>query len=769
MEVYMAIREEDLVYEKNSLKNTCKWLEEEIQNKEESYSQLESRVASLRKQSGGAYSHELETAINLQNISNKILSNYQEVRHQPYFARIDFEEARGSIDSFYIGKIGLMDEGAGEEKVVDWRAPIADLYYSSTSGRTSYEAPMGIIEGELLLKRKLLIRESELVNAFDEGIDQIILKSNDQNQEGTLTDEFLRINLEEAVKGKLKDIVATIQKEQNEIIRAEKSRAIIVQGSAGSGKTTVALHRLAYMLYKYRQRMKGSDVFVVAPNRLFLDYISDILPNLGVESVKQSTFEEFALEMLGIPYKIYSKDKKLAHIIENSQDENTKYIINSSKVKGTMVYKTIIDRYAKYIEATGMDYEDIVVEGRIIFRGREIKRLYVKDLSHTPITKRKQEIKKYLINRLGDRLSAIGEEIDTDYGKKIITARNSMEDSSERRNILTSLYNERDNKKQGLKAEAKEAISNYIANWQKDDVVKLYSMLFNDEQIFQIMTEDKIPEKLAKFMVDEINENLNSGRIDSDDLAAMLYLQFKINGIDEKYKFQHIVIDEAQDYSMFELFVMRQLTYNSSLTIVGDTGQSIYYYKGIDDWQRLIKDVYEEEIFYTPLTQSYRSTVEIVNYANNVLRKQKNSLQPATPVLRHGKEPQLIEYKDNKDVIAVIDKIVDEAEQAGKKNVTIICKTYKQCSQLQKLLKKSKQKWKLVSDTDKKIDLDKIIIPSYMTKGLEFDCSIVFDCDNINYGNTELDKRLLYVVLTRALHMEYVLYKGKVSQLLEEL
>lgn len=762
----MSIKEEELLYEKESLKHTHQWLKEEIENKEKNYADLESRVAALRKQSKGAYNHELETAINLQNIGNKILSSYKEVRTQPYFARIDFEEARGTLDSFYIGKIGLMDEQSGDEKVVDWRAPIADLYYSSTSGRTSYEAPMGNIEGELLLKRKLLIREGELVNAFDEGIDQIILKANNDNGEETLTDEFLKINLEEAVKGKLKDIVATIQKEQNEIIRAEKGKAIIVQGSAGSGKTTVALHRLAYLLYKYRQRMQGDDVLVVAPNKLFLDYISDILPNLGVESVRQRTFEEIALEMLGVPYKIYSKDKKLAYIIENEHQEETKYITNSSKIKGTMVYRTILDRYAKYIEATGIDYEDIIVGEHTIFRGREIKRLYIKDLSHTPISKRKQEIKKYLINRLVDRLSSICEEIDISYGKQIAGIRNSTEDSAERREILTNLYNERDEKKQAIKTEAKEAINNYIANWQKDDVVKLYLNLFNDEHIFQIMTDDKIPEKLAKFMVDEINKNIDNGVLDSDDLAAMMYLKLKINGIDEKYRFQHIVIDEAQDYSLLELYVMSMMANNSSLTIVGDTGQSIYYYKGIDDWQKLIKDVFEEDIYYTPLTQSYRSTVEVVNYANKVLKKQKNSLKPATPVLRHGKEPQLVQYKDNKEVVTIIDGIVKEVEEAGKKNVTIICRTYNQCKELQKLLKKSQHKWKVVGETDKAIELEKLIIPSYMTKGLEFDCSVIFDCDDINYADTEMNKRLLYVVLTRALHMEYILFNGKESSLL---
>ena len=762
----MAIRDEDFQYEVNNLKETNAWLERKIKNKEEEHEQLERKVAMLRKESGGAYSHELETAINQQHISSSILNGYREVKPQPYFARIDFQETRGPLDSFYIGKIGLMDEATGDEKVVDWRAPIADLYYSGTSGKTSYEAPMGEIEGELLLKRKLLIRDGQLINAFDEGINEIILKTNGESSEGVLTDEFLRINLEESVKGKLKDIVATIQKEQNEIIRAEKGKTLIVQGSAGSGKTTVALHRLAYLLYKYRQKTKGQDVFVVVPNKLFLDYISDILPNLGVEDVKQKTFEELAMEILNVSYKLYPKDKKLAYIIENSQEEVTKYITNSSKVKGSMVFKTILDRYAKYIETSGIDYGDIVVDKYTLFKGKEIKRLYLKDLCHTPPNKRKQEIKKYLMERLKGKLANISEEIDAYYASEIAAIRNSMEDSPERRKLLTALYDERDNKKSVLQDKAKEAINNYLVDWQQDDIVRLYLNLFNDEFIFEMITGGKIPEKLAKFMIKELNDNFHNGIIDSDDLAALLYLKFKINGIPEKYKFQHIVIDEAQDYSPFELFDMRDMVLGSSMTIVGDTGQSIYYYKGIDDWQKLIQEVLQEDIYYTPLTQSYRSTVEIVSFANRVLRQQKNSLEPAKPVLRHGMEPQIIQYEKNKEVVAIIDGIVEEAERAGKKNVAIICKTYSQCKELQKLLKKSANKWKLLSDKDKKIDLDKLIIPSYMTKGLEFDCSIVYDCNDTSYSDSELDKRLLYVVLTRALHMEYILYKGEKCSLI---
>ena len=194
----------------------------------------------------------------------------------------------GFTESIYIGKKGISNSKDGEEIVVDWRAPVADLYYSGTGGDAYYKAPQGIVEGKLELKRKFLYKNSDIEKVFDEGINNIIINE----EEGqNLVDEFLKINLEESSGKKLKEVVATIQKEQNEIIRWPKNLPIIVQGSAGSGKTTIALHRLAYLIYRYKESMSGDEILVLAPNKLFLSYISDILPSLGAEEVNQSTFE----------------------------------------------------------------------------------------------------------------------------------------------------------------------------------------------------------------------------------------------------------------------------------------------------------------------------------------------------------------------------------------------------------------------------------------------------------------------------------------------
>jgi DNA helicase-2/ATP-dependent DNA helicase PcrA len=218
---------------------------------------------------------------------------------------------------------------------------------------------------------------------------------------------------------------------------------------------------------------------------------------------------------------------------------------------------------------------------------------------------------------------------------------------------------------------------------------------------------------------------------------------------------------------MFQISLLKGISINNSVTIVGDVGQSIYFYKGISDWGSLKEEVYKGDMEYVQLSQSYRSTVEIVEFSNKVLDKQKNSLKAAKPVLRHGKSPEIIKYDNDLEFCRKIDDIIREVEKANRKSIAVIGKTVKECELIEKVLKdNSSYEWKMIRDTDQNIGFDRVIIPSYMTKGLEFDCSVIYNCSADNYGDSELDKRLLYVILTRALHMEYVFYKDRVSELI---
>lgn len=762
----MALSSEQMELERKNLKDTNSWIADEIVKNEEDDRNLKNKIDSLRKQSKGKYNEELDTKEKLYKITHKNLEKYMEAKGQPYFGRIDFREYRRDKETFYIGKFGLGDMSTGDEKVIDWRSPLADLYYSGTYGDSYYRAPIGVISGDLRLKRKFLIRDGELTDAFDEGINEIILKS--ANQEGNaLIDEYLRINLEESVSSKLKDVVATIQKEQNDVIRAEKNAALIVQGSAGSGKTTVALHRLAYLLYKYKEKLDGKDILVIAPNKLFLDYISDVLPDLGVGNVKQNTFEDIAFEVLGIKGKVLTKDKKLSYILEEKNSKDLDLITRSSNLRGTIEYKHLIDKYVKFMEMKDLEVEDIKVQNHTLFETGEIKRLYGKDMAHLSLNNRKDEIKRYFNLKIDEKINNILDKIDFSFEYQISRTKKTMEDGLERRKKLTELYNQRDTKKKELKAEAKSSFEEYFTRWKQVDTQKLYIEFLNNEEILVEAIVSKDIKKLVNYIKEEFTNNFQKGIIDSDDLASMLYLKFKIEGVPDKYKYKHIVIDEAQDYTYFQISVITEMVSNHSLTIVGDIGQGIYYYRGIQNWEKLIDEVFKDKGTYVQLTQSYRSTVEIIDFANKVLALQENKLKPATPVLRHGKAPEVLEFKTNKEFVERVDKIVEEIESINKKSVAVIGRTYEECKKIKEHLKKhSNYKWELIKDTDKNLKLEKIIIPSYMTKGLEFDCSVIYNCSKENYRDNELDKKILYVALTRALHLEYVFYSGEKSDLI---
>ncbi|MEY7999925.1 RNA polymerase recycling motor HelD [Clostridium sp. Mt-5] len=762
----MAIDCSEMKIEKEHLKDILNWIKTEVKNIESDDIKLKTSIENLRKQAKGRYNEELDTKERLYNITHRNLEKYEESQEKPYFGRIDFREYKGQKETFYIGKFGLGDIQHGDEKVIDWRAPLADLYYSGVEGKTFYKSPIGIISGELSLKRKFLIENEILKDAFDEGINEIMLKST--NEEGnSLVDEFLKINLNQSVNNRLKNVVATIQKEQNNIIRTDKNTTLIFQGSAGSGKTTVALHRLAYLLYRYKDKLKGKDVMVIAPNKLFLSYISDVLPDLGINNVKQVTFEEMCSEMLHLKGKIYTKDRKLADILENGEYHYKKIVSDNSRIRGSILYKELIDDYVKYIEEKDLNIDDIKVENYILFNSEEIYRLYLKDMKYLPVNQRKYEIKRYFKLKIDDKINKIVDKIDFLYDYQIARLKKTMEDGTDRREKLTYIYDERDKKRKSVVTGAKKIFEDYFNRWTEVDTSRLYEEFLTSQEVFEKIIKGRVSKNLWSNLIKEIKTNKENKIVDSDELAALCYLKFKIEGVPKKFKYKHLVVDEAQDYSSFEMAVLKEMSTGDSMTVVGDLAQGIYDYRGISNWNDIIKDIFGSNIKYFQLTQSYRSTVEIIKFANKVLELQENDLKPAVPVLRHGDLPKIVEFTNNRDFGEKLDDIVKEVHNINKNTIAIIGKTYGQCRKIRDYLKKySEYNWNLVRENDNALREDKIIIPSYMTKGLEFDCSVIYNCDEENYTESELDKKILYVVLTRALHMEYIFYSGKMSKII---
>lgn len=753
--------------EKIILKEKRERIETELLSKRDYVNQVRRKFNELSKEAKGKYNAEKDTTEKAMNMAENDIQKYEETYFTPYFGRVDFREKRSAeIENIYIGKHSVSDSENGEEIVIDWRAPVADLYYSGTGGEAYYKAPSGIIDGELSLKRKFLFNEDgELSRVFDESINELMI--NGEEGQG-LVDEFLKINLEESRGKKLKEVVATIQKEQNDIIRWPRNLPIIVQGSAGSGKTTVALHRLAYLIYRYKETMESKDILVLAPNKLFLDYISDILPSLGAMEVKQSTFEEMAKEKAKLKGKIYNKDEKLRNIMEETDENKKKLIVNSAKIRGSLAFKTMIDRYITLVEGRALEIKDIEIEGQILFTRKEIMRLYLKDLKAYPINKRKDEIKRYLSLKLKEKIAILTEKVNLEWEGKIREIKLNESDSPERREKLIEIYDERDRIKDSIKKNAKTCMNNYFKAWRGINPSDIYRGFYNDVELFSIATDSKIPDKLARFMREEFNQRDKDGYIDEDDLAALLYIRVLLEGIDEKEKFKHIVVDEAQDYSPMQIYLVNELAKGNSLTLVGDLAQGIYYYKGLINWTDITDGLFGGKATFISLTQSYRSTVEIIDFAKGALDAQKLGLKDAKPVLRHGDVPEIINVEEKTELPNVIENIIDNVISKGKNSIAIITKDSIEAENLEKSIKrKCKYKFQRIKGKEKEIKEDMIIIPSYLTKGLEFDCSIIYNPSKENYSEeSTLDQRLLYVSLTRALHTEYIISLGNTTSLI---
>ena len=502
--------DEILLEEQRVLEDKRKLIKNEINFKSNRLEEVATKLSQLVKEVKGSYSVEKETFKVLKESLEKDIGNYTEAINNPYFGRIDFKENGNFEETIYIGKNGISNTKDVEEIVVDWRAPVADLYYSGTSKESYYKSPKGIIEGKLETKRKFLFNNDEIEKVFDEAIDQIMV-SGEEGKE--LVDEFLKINLEANTGKKLKEVVSTIQKEQNEIIRWPKNLPIIVQGSAGSGKTTIVLHRLAYLIYRYNENLKGEDILVLAPNKLFLNYISDILPSLDVSEVKQNTFEDLMLSKLKIKLEVYDKDKKIKQILNEKDEFKKKLILNSSKVKGTLVYKKMLERFIKLIEHISFDIKDIRVKEEVLFDKKYIEKLYKNDFKMHPINKRKDEIKKYLQLNLKNKVEVTLAAIDEKYDFKVLEIKREHKDIEKRRKFLIDIYDERDMLKESVKKNAKREFNAYFKEWKSINSSDLYKEFFNNEELFDSATAGRIPKVLEQYMKSEFDNNIKNNII----------------------------------------------------------------------------------------------------------------------------------------------------------------------------------------------------------------------------------------------------------------
>ena len=674
-----------------------------------------------------------EFIYNMSRTYDTKIKNLEKSLSTPYFARIDFKaDDENESNKIYIGKTNVFNEKSDIE-VVDWRAPISSIYYDGQVGRTEYFCPEGIIKGDLSLKRQYTIQDGTLIDYNDIDI--------------TTNDQLLQNCLNENSDTRLKNIVATIQSEQNKIIRANMFKPLIVQGVAGSGKTTVALHRIAYLVYTYEKSFNPEDFLIIAPNRFFLDYISNVLPDLGVDYVRQQTFEEFALEIIGTKLEIENSNDKLSKIVNMGKDK-TKTLQLSAKFKSSIEFKYFIDEWLNDYFDKILPKEDFKVLEFKVMDYKEMQDILKQNLRESSLKLSIEILSNIMQKKVANMSNELFDKITATRKMKIEKIDKNL-DSNIQQEIRKKIFEESEYEIAQLLKGGKKLVTDYIKKIKIDKIQDIYKKIINDkERLRKYINED-----LAQYIIDNLNDNMKKKKIEYEDLAAFLYLQYKIIGLNEKFSLQHIVIDEAQDFGEFQFLVLNEvLNNNKSITILGDIAQGIYSYRGTNNWDRINQIVFNNSASIKTLDSSYRTTVEIMNEANKVLAKikEKENINLAIPVSRHGEEVNYINTRSTEEKINLMQDRIIELKDKGYKNIAIIAKDMNMCKEIYEKIDKQKTKVKLVSENLEKYDGGTTIIPSYLSKGLEFDSVIICGYDDFDESN--LDIKLLYVAMTRAMH-----------------
>lgn len=614
------------------------------------------------------------------------LKEFTKLKESPYFGKVNFTD-EADEEEIYVGRYGLTPEESYKAAIVDWRAPVASLFYKGLVGETSYKSPNGDVPVDITERRQLIVKKGVLEGYFDSEVD--------------VQDEILQMILSSNSGEKLKDIVMSIQKEQDEIIREERTKVVVVNGVAGSGKTTIALHRVAYLLYNFREQLTDK-VLIFGPNDIFIDYISDVLPTLGESGISQDTFVGFAYNQIGLNEQIIDFPTYIEDVLKGNEE-----VINKIKYKSSKEFIGLLDEKIAEYENNYFTIKPLNFMGEEIVTVEEIEELFNKHYSYMPLFRRSQKVKLIVISKLKDKrdekVRVINEKVKVKLAsltsEELLIEENNID--FERKNAIRDVVRE----VVKSKAELEEWISN-------ENIVTMYKEFMDVETLTYL------------------------------DLPAILYLMIKLDGKKVKQDIRHIVIDEAQDYSYLQFLVLKELTACRSYTIVGDSNQRLVKVEEIPAMLKL-KELFGGFVKDFSLNKSYRSTYQIMEYASNLLDE-----KAVVPFVRKGEFDVLeteVPEADKEGLIDVILELLEEYDEEKYENIAIIT-TGKE--QLQKIAPELKRRTKILAfDREDMIYKGgRVLVPSYYAKGLEFDGVIVVDFDD----NT--DDLVKYIMATRALH-----------------
>lgn len=720
----MGNNQTEKAFEEKRLAQTISLTEEQLKQAKEAADKKKSEIIEAKKDVRENTEHGItslytsdgfEALVELSQYINPVtdkIIDYEEEEHKilllekmiksPYFARIDFKfDDEDEFEKIYIGRSSLRKNSYQEMYVYDWRSPIASVFYRFMTGEAFYDAPCGRVTGELNLKRQYEIKNGTLEYFFDSDV-QIV-------------DEFLRQLLSQNTTAKMKAIVETIQHEQDVVIRDMENDLLMVQGVAGSGKTSIALHRAAYLMYQGLQtKLSANNIMIISPNSIFEQYISNVLPELGEDNVISSVFEDILSELLN-GRKIQSRNDFLENLIVNSKYKEISR--NSIEFKTSSFFREILDQFLIDIPRQWIEFEDVYYEGKCVVSGQILKDKIL-GRPETPLGIKLEQLEDYILEQI----------FGTGKGRG----------HKEEKNLI------------------KQEIQKFI----KIDIVELYKILFSNEAYFYSLLQNSNPSQNIKNIWKYTKENLEADSLYYDDAIAIAYLYLKIYGTNKYKNIKQVVIDEAQDYYPLQYEIFNFLFSNAKFTILGDMKQTLAKKEDISFYEQIQKILNKKKSSLIMLDKSFRCTNEILNFSLKFI-EQSSQIKSFN---RNGDSPKVY-IADNSEIF--IDEIVKEiklCQEKGFQSICLICKTEKNSTYLFNKIK-HKLDIQLIKNGSVSDLQGVFILPVYMSKGLEFDTVLICDADSQNYHDED-DKNLLYVACTRALHKLSLFCENEVSPLI---
>ncbi len=682
---------------------------------------------------------QLLTTAAFYQMSNDEWESLKRALPKPYFARVDFTPADSGVsERLYIGKTSLFQRDNQEQLIIDWRSPIANLYYDGRLGHVSYTSEGEAYDGEITLKRQLMIEDGELTDLRDIDL--------------TTVDELLQETLAKSSVSRLTEIVATIQEEQNEIIRADLNKPVIVQGAAGSGKTTIALHRISYFLYHYKDQFNPADLLILTPTALFMDYIQEALPELGAERVRQATYAQYVEEAIGKKIPLV-EDRKLIEVLGGESAA-----ARLAGLKGSELFQRILDHYFEEIKSGLYFHEDFKVDSFKLYQASQLNHLLTQEYTYLPLYKRLDKIKRVLQQQVKSHKDVMLKKIIAHYDVKMEKGLNFKGAEEKRKAYISEVLKRKDLRLNHIKAEMRTAATRYMKSIKKHDTFTHYKQLFTSPERLCDYAQGMLSETDAADLCTYSQKIFAKKKYEAEDVGPLLYLHAKLYGIQPGQKAKNVVIDEAQDYSFLQISALKTALETDMFTLVGDLAQGIHSYRSITSWQEVAEKIFPRAS-YKELKKSYRTTIEIMNEANRLLEKLPYDFPIVEPIVRHGEAPQYFSFEKGEQWAEAVKAQTVKWREEGFHTFAIITKTAKDAKLAYQILRKRNF---AVSLLEEKMSIPKgklIILPSYLAKGLEFDCVIAFSHDERYHEQNETDLKLLYVTMTRAMHRLHLMSK----------